>query len=131
MSLELDHFTLAYIEAGLWSSQDNDDEPLDSRFSVDDISSDTLMQMVKDCAEFQAACSHFFEMRFYKGRNPSGSVTEYAGHDFWLTRNGHGAGFWDGDWKSEAESLLDRTSKQFGEYSLYVGDDGQIHGMKG
>lgn len=20
---------------------------------------------------------------------------EYAGHDFWLTRNGHGAGFWD------------------------------------
>lgn len=24
---------------------------------------------------------------------------EQAGHDFWLTRNGHGAGFWDGDWK--------------------------------
>ena len=21
-----------------------------------------------------------------------------AGTDFWLTRNGHGAGFWDGDW---------------------------------
>ena len=23
---------------------------------------------------------------------------ERIGHDFWLTRNGHGAGFWDGDW---------------------------------
>ena len=23
---------------------------------------------------------------------------ERIGHDFWLTRNGHGAGFWDGGW---------------------------------
>lgn len=27
------------------------------------------------------------------------SECERIGHDFWLTRNGHGAGFWDGDWK--------------------------------
>jgi hypothetical protein len=27
------------------------------------------------------------------------SVTAYAGHDFYLTRNGAGCGFWeDGDW---------------------------------
>jgi hypothetical protein len=24
-----------------------------------------------------------------------GSAESYAGHDFWLTRSGHGAGFWD------------------------------------
>jgi hypothetical protein len=53
------------------------------------------------------------------------------GHDFWLTRNGHGAGFGDGDWPDPWDDLLKdgcgwRTS--FGEVYLYVGDDGQIHG---
>ncbi len=26
-----------------------------------------------------------------------------AGHDFWLTRQGHGAGFWDGDWPDHVD----------------------------
>lgn len=50
-----------------------------------------------------------------------------AGHDFWLTRSGHGAGFWDGDWPEPAASTLDKASKEFGNVDLYVGDDGQIH----
>ena len=29
------------------------------------------------------------------------SAEDLAGHDFWLTRNGHGTGFWDaGRWKA-------------------------------
>lgn len=37
-----------------------------------------------------------------------------AGHDFWLTRNGHGAGFWDGDWPKYGD-MFDRIAKGFGE----------------
>ncbi len=50
-----------------------------------------------------------------------------AGHDFWLTRCGHGAGFWDGDWPEPAASVLTEASKEFGNVDLYVGDDGQIY----
>ncbi len=50
-----------------------------------------------------------------------------AGHDFWLTRNRHGAGFWDGDYPEPAASQLTKASHNYGEVSLYVGDDNLIH----
>ncbi len=50
-----------------------------------------------------------------------------AAHDFWLTRCGHGAGFWDGDWPEPAATVLDNAAKAFGNVDLYVGDDGQIY----
>ncbi|MDH1266753.1 hypothetical protein N5C81_03870 [Rhizobium pusense] len=50
-----------------------------------------------------------------------------AGHDFWLTRCDHGAGFWDGDWPEPAASALTEASKEFGNIDLYVGDGGQIY----
>lgn len=50
-----------------------------------------------------------------------------AGHDFWLTRCGHGAGFWDGDWPEPAATALTEASKAFRNVDLYVGDDGEIN----
>jgi len=117
----LDAFTRAYIEAALWSSTDWSDEsggePLDKNYSVGDIDDATLDKMIADCADFQ---ERFGEL--------IGSETEQAGHDFWLTRNGHGAGFWDGDWEEPAATELTEGSKEYGEFDLYIGDDGAIHG---
>ena len=49
-------------------------------------------------------------------------------HDFWLTRNGHGAGFWDGRYSdTQLGDLLTEVAKKFGEAYLYVGDDGLIY----
>lgn len=50
-----------------------------------------------------------------------------AGHDFWLTRNGHGAGFWDGDWEEPYASHMDKISKLAGEAEVYIGDDGLLY----
>jgi hypothetical protein len=50
-----------------------------------------------------------------------------AGHDFWLTRVGHGAGFWDGDWPKNGDALTE-ICKKYKEIDLYVGDDGKIYG---
>jgi hypothetical protein len=49
---------------------------------------------------------------------------EQAGTDFHFTRNGHGAGFWDGD--LESGDKLTEISKTYGtaELSLYVSGDG-------
>jgi hypothetical protein len=45
-----------------------------------------------------------------------------AGHDFWLSRNGHGAGFWDGDW--EHGRVLRDAAKTFGTVDIVEGDNG-------
>ena len=52
---------------------------------------------------------------------------ERAGHDFWLTRNHHGAGFWDGDWPEDVDEKLTEASHSWGEMDLYVGDDGRVY----
>ena len=48
-----DEFTLAYLEAALWSSNDDDDRPLDDRFSVYDFTRQARGQIYADCAKFQ------------------------------------------------------------------------------
>ena len=111
-----DEFTLAYIEAALWSSTDENDEPLDSNYCIDDLSVETLTQAQTDCTAFQE-----------KNAALIGDRESEAGHDFWLTRNGHGAGFWDGDWPKSVGEKLSAESDLFGEIDLYVGDDGKIY----
>jgi hypothetical protein len=53
-------------------------------------------------------------------------TAEQAGHDFWLTRNRHGAGFWDRGHGAEGADLT-QHAKSFGDCDLYVGDDGGIY----
>ena len=48
----------------------------------------------------------------------SDDAIEQAGHDFWLSRNGHGTGFWDRDssyYSDHVRDWLQRKAEQFGE----------------
>lgn len=125
---ELDEFTLAYIEAALWSTTGDDDEPLDKNYDIDDLHQSTLAVAVADCKRFQKEMKAFITDEHYlteaSGRY---SVEELAGHDFWLTRVGHGAGYWDGDWSDEADEAMTAKSKELGHVDWYVGDDGKIY----
>lgn len=115
-----DTFTQAYIECALWSSTDNsrDDggDPLDDNYGPEDIAPETMREMEADCADFQKA----------NADDLSEMDSSQAGHDFWLTRNGHGAGFWDRGLSKLGDRLSD-ASKVYGGVSLYIGDDGQVH----
>ena len=123
----MDAFTTAYIEAALWSSTDGDDTPLDRNHDANDIHPETLTKMIEECRQFQQKYEEFIQdENVVAGRH---SCDEQAGHDFWLTRCGHGAGFWDGDWKEPAAEMLTDASKLFGEVELYVGDDDKIHAL--
>ncbi len=75
--------------------------------------------MAADCAKFISENDTLL--------HDGGKEPDQAGHDFWLTRNGHGAGFWDGDWPEEIGKKLTAAAKKFGETDLYVGDDGKLH----
>tara|TARA_R100001463_G_scaffold17560_2_gene44772 strand:+ start:2058 stop:2447 length:390 start_codon:yes stop_codon:yes gene_type:complete len=50
-------------------------------------------------------------------------VWELAAHDFILTRNGHGAGFSDGDWSEPMATKLTELCKKFGEINIYLSDE--------
>lgn len=119
---KIDAFTAAYIVAALWSSTDNatpdGGEPMDANYSVDDIAPDSLAKMIADCAAFQAAHANLLAH--------AGSA-EQNGHDFWLTRNGHGAGFWDRGYPDPVGDALSEAARLCGSADLYVGDDGNIH----
>ncbi len=111
----LSRFVDAYIECALWSSTDDHGDPLDDNYNDSDIAPATLAQMREDCADFVAAnASDLAEIE------PS-----QAGHDFWLTRCGHGAGFWDRG-LGEIGERLTRASKIYGNVDLYVNDAGEV-----
>lgn len=122
----LTSFARQYIDSALWSSTDNADEsggrPLDDNYSINDIAPATLARMKRDAAAFLRDNADDIG---YGAKD-----RERAAHDFWLSRNGHGTGFWDNeDVYGVAEARrLHSAAKSFGEYDLYVGDDGMIHG---
>jgi hypothetical protein len=120
--IKLDRFTQAYVECALWSSTDDDGEPLDRRFSVEDIAPDALAEMVEDCAAFQKNNARDLQIAAIHLPTP-----DHCGHDFWLTRNRHGAGFWDRGLGLIGGRLTD-AAHAAGEVDLFVGDDGKIHG---
>lgn len=123
--MSLESFISAYIECALWSTTDDDDIPLDSAYTRGHIADESMAQIQAECAAFYVAHCDWFtrEHCSYRGC----PVDEYAGHDFWLTRNGHGCGFWDGDWSDAADAVLTPAAKAAGPRTLVVGDDGQLH----
>lgn len=114
----LDH----YIAAALWSSTDYEDNPLDANYDRDDLHQTTLDRMRADVTRFVEAN----ESMLLTWAGGSTTAEEQAGHDFWLTRNGHGCGFWEDEW-GDVKDQLDAAAKQFGECYLYVGDDGKLY----
>lgn len=131
-----DAFALAYLTAALWSSTDQSDEsgglPLDQNYTTVDIAPETRAEMLADCAKFQADNAADLDALENDDRvrlsSDGTGLRSHAGHDFWLTRNGHGAGFWDGDYPEPYATRLDDAANAFGEYDLYIGDDSRVHG---
>ena len=48
-------------------------------------------------------------------------------HDFFLSRNHHGTGFFDSDYYGEHNNFLTEKSHQMGEQYYYFGDDGLVY----
>ncbi len=115
-----DMFMDAYIEAALWSSMDEEGVPLDDNYSADDIEPATVRALERGAREF-----------IRKNWELIKENLDRAGHDFWMTRNHHGVGFWDGDWPESPGEILTKNAHAFGGYNLFVGDDNKLYGMGG
>jgi len=112
----VDVFVSAYIDCALWSSIDDSGNPLDDNYSASDLAPEALKRMAADCAAFVVSY----------GTLLADWNASQAGHDFWLTRNHHGAGFWDRGRAANGDALTD-AAHACGEVYLYAGDDGHIY----
>jgi hypothetical protein len=128
--MNIEEFVAAYIEAAMWStcisSDESDpdyDKPLESKYDASNIAPESLVSIYTDCAKFIA--SNATDLAEYPGRR-QWSAAKCAGYDFWLTRNGHGVGFWDRGLGALGDRLSE-ASRKFGESDMYVGDDGRMY----
>lgn len=116
----------AYVVCALWSSTDEEGEPLARGRDADDIAPETMASMREDVSDFVGLLEREgVEWSAHWG-------ADEFGHDLWLTRNGHGAGFWDrasvnDDDKYALGQTLTKWAETMGSVDLYVGDDGRVH----
>jgi hypothetical protein len=117
-------FLEAYIEALIWSTTDMDTEqPIECSFSEFNLG--LQARCVVDCNLFiQMAASICPDWKNHWSM-------EQAGHDFALTRNHHGSGFWDRYSKKCEEHVigekLTEISHKFEEINIYIGDDNLVY----
>jgi len=123
---ELNEFQASYEETSLWSSTYGEDGENSLDDGEHDISAELQDKIDADCRVFLD--SHADTIRDCEMSRSNGSSNfTMAGHDFWLNRCGHGAGFWDGDYSEPHATVLDEAATAFGNVDLYVGDDGLIY----
>lgn len=147
----LESMTDGYLEALLWTSTTDDsaesggESYLDVGYGVADVT-DGFRARVLDHL-LSVVVAHPLAVRLYGARRvlPAGgsfrlgNVTvaqdggwDYFGHDYLLTRDGHGAGFWDcglgelGDYLTEIAESNGGSERADG--SLQVTADGEIDG---
>jgi hypothetical protein len=108
----------SYTECLLWSETDDNQCPIDENYDFEDISEETEAQIKEDCENFISLANNYIKAAKLD--------EEEIGHDFCLTRNHHGAGFWDRGLGKEGEALT-KIAHSFGSMRIYVGDDNKLY----
>lgn len=144
---KLRHFLAGYLEAITFTdgtSEADDDELAGMDLTVEGPNGwgdGQLMDMLHDGHRFMLEAREIVARHVGLGdlwADGSGYTTERLAHDFWLTRNGHGAGFWSrrftyGDGGDEVVGLGDELSALVGHgtsfppLDAYKGDDGRAY----
>lgn len=126
--MDVEAATRAYVEAALWASscngtaehegcrgEDCDVSLATLGYTAETLDPGTADIMAAEVRAFVALCAEE-RPNVFDGINPA-----LVGVDFWLTRNGHGAGFWDRG-LGEVGDHLTYWAKTYGHASLYVTD---------
>src|ERR1044071_581042 len=94
--------TAAYIEAAYFT-----DAGLDSDIQAGaDMHPAARFRAAETCADFLAQCEEAGLLDLYR---ETGRTWDSFGHDLWLTRNRHGAGFWDRGMGALGEALSEQA----------------------
>lgn len=118
-----DQFVRDFLACALWTMAADDDgtNPGDD-LTIFDFSPESLAELVADCRKFYNEFSEIWEV--------GGWDDGQAGHDFALTRNGHGAGFWAREFNKYSDdigAMMTTASHSYGQFDLFVGDNGMVY----
>lgn len=116
----LSAFIAGYVEALLWSSVvEQDGETVNAdQFTLSTAGAD---RCAADCLLFCNVNGAFV------ARAVSLYGAAQAGHDFALTRNGHGAGYWDrDDLPEDLRQCLTAAAQAAGEANVWLNDEGEV-----
>lgn len=101
-----------YLDTALWASCDDGGEPLDRNYDSGQVTRASIHDARVDIRDFLSMCD-----------DAGIPVDEYdagdIGHNLWLTRNRHGAGFWDRGWGADGDGMT-RIAHSLGEIDPYV-----------
>jgi len=123
---QIDTTTKHYLIALLWTMPGDDEcETPGDNIWYDDLPDETIDEAKADVTCFVELCGSLFDQTME-------CFSEAAfGHDFALTRNRQGVGFWDrsneGLPKFLGDALTRVCQKNFSEADLYIGDDGKAY----
>lgn len=102
-----DRMTLGYIDALYWTEAGPDSE----HSPASKLSKDDEFKAWDACHKLRLACSGEIDLTQYD--------PEQIGHDLWLTRNGHGTGFWDRvDVYGDNARVLSLMAKMLGAHDV-------------
>lgn len=115
----------------LFTGLEDDDTPLDENYDTCDFDEESKATLSRRFAVFvNKAEDKIREVRgdnwcsieeFYVG---SGQSPYQLEHDFVMTCQGHGCGYWEtGDWEVEIGKILTNLAKEHGDFEAEVGDD--------
>lgn len=131
---DIRRMTLQYLETALWSSHDWDDMDdsdnpthFDENYCVADFTDEAADIARKECEYFVhlLECYNPLDCNLLEQALEFGDY-EQLGHDLWLTRNGHGCGFWDGDYGDIGDMITKIVDSRFSEVTPYVNSDGKV-----
>lgn len=142
---DLSDFTQGYVTALFWLSEScipmvDWDKPesqhdiaegmadgsIPSDASFSDLHPASLKSIIEECAAFELGNAKLLQ----EACDRPGYSRQRAGTDYWLTRNGHGAGFWDRDELSEG-GLGDKLSDACRHTEVDVSFGDAADGTKG
>ena len=115
---DIEEILKAYLECSLWTEE----ERMAEEIGIGGVSIFNFDQQSKEEArnEIISFLDNVGEVA-YKMDNM------LLGHDIWLTRNNHGAGFFDRGYDKDVEAKLTDSALELGESVLYVGADGMLY----
>ena len=123
-----------YVQCALWSSTYEHEDCEDCREgqcnpSCDDgeheLSESSRAKMNVELAAFNQEVAALVESKGDGFEMPLSD--EQIAHDFWLTREGHGTGFWDRGLGSLGDELTELAKAWGSGGYFYVGEDGKLH----
>lgn len=128
---DINEILKGYISAALWTEEERlHDEKIMvigkkipfASFKYNDVDTDSVIDAYNDIKTF---IKNAGDDAVQEAIDENGLFR--LGVDIWLTRNGHGSGFFDHNY--ENEDILMNAAKKLNSKDIYLGDDGELHFM--